>query len=100
MSNEFEKNILNSLNLMRQDISEMKKDMVTKTELKEELENLKKNMATKEELEDLKKNMATKDDLKSIKRDIRKIKDSINAIIEDIIMLDDRTRPIIKIKNS
>ena len=90
------------------EIKLIKEQMATKEELKQ----LESRMVTKDDIKDMVvkddikdmvvkddvKDMATKNDIKSIQRDIRKIKTSIQTIIEDIKMLDDRTRPIIRIK--
>ena len=107
------------LNTIVSSINEIKNKMATKEDLegmatKEDLEGMatkedlkgmatKKDlerMATKEELKVLESKMATKEDIRLIRRDMRKMNLGIEAILEDIKMLDDRTRPMVKIKNS
>lgn len=116
------KYIANAFNSIDKRLKSLTNNMVTKVDLKsmatkEDIKNMAtkediKNMATKEDIknmatkEDIKnmatkediKNMATKNDIKNIQRNIRKINISIEAILEDIKMLDDRTRPVIRIK--
>ncbi len=89
------------LNTIVSSINEIKNKMATKEDLKgmATKEDL-KGMATKEELKALESKMATKEDIKLIRRDMRKMNLGIEAILEDIKMLDDRTRPMVKIKNS
>ena len=111
MSVEAQLNIIvSAINEMKTEIKSVKKQMLTKEDLngmatKDDIKNMAtkddfKNMATKDELKELKEQMATKDDIRMLQKEMERMNLSIEAILEDIKMLDDRTRPIIKIKNS
>ncbi|OQP04285.1 hypothetical protein B1690_16265 [Geobacillus sp. 46C-IIa] len=98
--------ILDKLEIMQQEMTEMKANVATKEELediknnmatkqelenikarmatKEELEHIKANMATKEELEDIKENMATKAELNEVKADMAKGFSTVHQAIREI----------------
>ncbi|ESU73134.1 hypothetical protein T260_04425 [Geobacillus thermopakistaniensis] len=72
--------ILDKLEIMQQEMAEMKANMATK----QELEDIKANMATKQELEDMKANMATKAELNEIKADMAKGFAAVHQAIREI----------------